>query len=222
MKACIHLIKNMTINIIDYGSGNLQSARNAFEKASNELNKSVEILVSKKVDDLKNASRIVLPGVGSFTDCKSGIEAIDGMMEALNYYVIKCGIPFLGICVGMQLLASKSYEDGEDDGFRWIQGDVVKIRKQKGFPVPHMGWNNLEIKNFHPILNEICSGDHAYFVHSYKFLSANKKHVIATTDYSSNVEAVIARDNIVGTQFHPEKSQEIGMKFIKNFITWQP
>lgn len=212
----------MTINIIDYGSGNLQSARNAFEKVSKELNQPVKIHVSRNADDLKNTSGIVLPGVGSFSDCKNGVESIDGMIEALNYYIIKCGIPFFGICVGMQLLASKSFENGEDDGFSWIYGDVVKINKQTDFPVPHMGWNNLEIKYSHPILKGIRNGDHAYFVHSYKFISANKKHVIATTDYSSIVEAVIARDNIIGTQFHPEKSQGTGMQIIKNFLTWQP
>ena len=212
----------MTINIIDYGSGNLQSARNAFEKVSKELNQSVEIHISRNVDDLKNTSGIVLPGVGSFLDCKNGVESIDGMMEALEYYILKCGIPFFGICVGMQLLASKSFENGEDNGFSWIYGDVIKIKQQTGFPVPHMGWNNLEIKCSHPILNGIRDGDHAYFVHSYKFISANKNHIIATTDYSSIIEAVIARDNIVGTQFHPEKSQETGMQIIKNFLTWQP
>lgn len=207
-----------TVAIIDYGSGNLHSAAKAFERVASETGH--KVLVTNKPDQLKSASHIVLPGVGAFGDCRQGLFAVAGMVEALTAEVINKKKPFLGICVGMQLLAEKGFERGEHQGLGWIKGEVKKIvPKDKSLKVPHMGWNELRIKQAgHQLLKGIKDGDHAYFVHSYGFICADKKNVLAEVEYSGVITAAIGRENIMGVQFHPEKSQETGMKIIGNFL----
>ncbi len=207
--------------IIDYGSGNLRSVAKAFEHASVE-----EVLVTNEPAELENASHIVLPGVGAFADCKAGLLALPGMIDALTTEVIEQKKPFLGICVGMQLMATLGREHGETAGFDWIAGEVVEIRPDDSssdvrLKIPHMGWNALNFKeNAHPVLHGFKPGVHAYFVHSYHFAAANPAHVLASVDYGGPVTAMIGRDNIIGTQFHPEKSQHFGLAFIENFLKW--
>ena len=211
----------MTTVIIDYGSGNLRSAAKAFERAARE-NGGDAINVTNAPEDVRAADRVVLPGVGAFGDCRAGLFAIDGMAEALTATVIDAGRPFLGICVGMQLMATQGLEHGAHDGFGWIPGAVEALTPAPGRPVPHMGWNDLTIKAEHPLLAGVESGAHAYFVHGYAFRAADPSHVLAETDYGLPVVAVIGRDNLVGTQFHPEKSQETGLRLIANFLSWTP
>ena len=203
--------------IIDYGSGNLRSAAKAFEHASVE-----EVLVSNDPAALQDASHIVLPGVGAFADCKAGLEAVPGMIAALEEQVIKQKKPFLGICVGMQLMATRGLEHGETAGFNWIEGEVVEIKPAEAtLKIPHMGWNALEFgKGAHPVLQGFEAGVHAYFVHSYHFAAANSANVLAGVDYGGKVTAMVGRDNMIGTQFHPEKSQQFGLAFIENFLKW--
>lgn len=202
--------------IIDYGSGNLRSAAKAFEEVSDG-----EVLVSSNPADLAEATHIVLPGVGAFGDCAAGLRVIDGMVPAMEEQVLQNKKPFLGICVGMQLLAEKGYEHGEHDGLGWIPGKVVKIEPaDPKFPVPHMGWNSLEIVDGlteNQLLQDTIYGD-VYFVHSYQF-ECEDEFKIATTDYCGAVTAVVARNNIFGVQFHPEKSQKAGLRIIKNFLS---
>lgn len=211
----------MTTVIIDYGSGNLRSAAKAFERAARESGGG-SITVTDSPDEVARADRIVLPGVGAFADCRAGVLALDGMRETLEDAVIARGRPFLGICVGMQLMATRGLEHGVHDGFGWIAGEVAALTPAPGRPVPHMGWNELAVRRAHPVLDGIESGAHAYFVHSYAFRAEDSKHVIAATDYGGPVTAVIGRDNMVGTQFHPEKSQETGLRLIANFLSWRP
>lgn len=210
---------NQKIIIIDYGSGNLASVCNALElvKDSNQ-----EILISNNPSDLEIATHIILPGVGAFGDCISSLKAISGMKEVLENQVLKLKKPFLGICVGMQLLADIGYEYGESKGLGFIHGKVVKIDDKNGaLKIPHMGWNNLVINsNNHPVLADIDTGDHVYFVHSYYFVPDNKDEVLANVDYGEKITAIIAKENIIATQFHPEKSDKIGLKLLKNFIDW--
>ena len=212
------------VAIIDYGSGNLHSARKAFERAVAEGETGQTILVTSDPLEVRAASRIVLPGVGAFADCKRGLEALPGMAEAMAERVLNQGIPFLGICVGMQLLASFGHEHGDHEGLGWIGGDVEHITPlDPGLKIPHMGWNELMFEpGSHPLLAGLVPGAHAYFVHSYAFRANNPSHVLATVDYGGPINALIGRDNIAGTQFHPEKSQSAGLTLIANFLKWKP
>lgn len=210
--------------IIDYGSGNLRSAAKAFERAARDSGIEAEVAVSADAAALATASHIVLPGVGAFADCKRGLAAVPGMIEALEEQVVRGGKPFLGICVGMQLMADRGLEFETVAGLGWIPGDVVALTpSDRTLKVPHMGWNDLELKGAgHPVLAGIKSGDHAYFVHSYHLAASDPAQVLATVEYGGAVTAIVGRDNLVGTQFHPEKSQEAGLRLIANFLGWQP
>ncbi len=214
----------MSVVIVDYGSGNLRSAAKAFERAVAESGLGYSVIVSSDPKVVAAAGHIVLPGVGAFADCRRGLDALPGMVEALIRTVIENGRPFLGICVGMQLMARLGREHGEHNGLGWIDGEVVLMpAAAAGLKVPHMGWNDLKIKApAHPLLTGIPVGQHAYFVHSYSFRPADPGVVMATVDYGGEVVAVIGRDNLVGTQFHPEKSQATGLRLIGNFLRWRP
>jgi glutamine amidotransferase len=216
----------MHVAIIDYGSGNLHSAAKAFERASAESGAGLEVKVTADPQEVATADRIVLPGVGAFADCRSGLLAVDGMMDALSEGVQEAGKPFLGICVGMQLLATRGLEHGNWPGFDWIGGEVRAIEpSDKSLKIPHMGWNTLDIVNGHPLLDGIATGSdglHAYFVHSYHLVADQRSDIVAETGYGGPVTAMVGRDNIVGTQFHPEKSQKLGLALIANFLTWRP
>jgi glutamine amidotransferase len=208
--------------IIDYGSGNLRSAAKALERAASERELSVTIEVSAEPDRLRNADRIVLPGVGAFADCRHGLDAVSGLVEVMEQRVHREGVPFLGICVGMQLLAARGLEYVVTKGLDWIPGDVVAI-EGVGLRIPHMGWNELEFTGTpHPLLSGIAPGDHAYFVHSYRLAASEPADVLATVDYGGPIAAVVGRHNIVGTQFHPEKSQDTGLRLLGNFLEWRP
>jgi imidazole glycerol-phosphate synthase subunit HisH len=212
-----------TTVIIDYGSGNLHSAHKAFERAASDHAIKGEIKVSARAEDVAKADRIVLPGVGAFKDCRNGLMVIEGMREALNERVIKGGFPFLGICVGMQLMATRGREHDTTQGLGWVAGDVVKITpKDPTLKIPHMGWNTLDLVGAHPVLKNIDTGSHAYFVHSYHLEAALPDDVLATSDYAGPITAMVGYDNMVGTQFHPEKSQGLGLQLIANFLRWKP
>ncbi len=214
------------VTIIDYGSGNLRSAAKAFERQAALLAHPPEICVTADPDLVRRADRIVLPGVGAFADCRAGLDAVSGMVEALEERVIVHGTPFLGICVGMQLLASEGREKAVTKGLGWIPGAVVKLTpSDPSLKIPHMGWNTLTICQPHPLLANIADGDdglHAYFVHSYHLQVAGDSTLMATADYGGAVTAAVGRDNIFGTQFHPEKSQALGLTLIDNFLKWAP
>ena len=216
----------MTVAIIDYGSGNLHSARKAFERAAREAGLDREVKVTSDPCDVLAASHVVLPGVGAFADCRRGLDAVPGMVEALTEAVRKGGKPFLGICVGAQLLATRGLEYETTAGLGWIPGDVAPIRPDDpALKIPHMGWNTLEAKRSHPVLDGIRTGSdglHAYFVHSFQLYADDPGDVLAVVDYGGPVTAIVARDNIVGTQFHPEKSQTLGLALIANFLKWRP
>jgi len=247
----------MTCVIIDYGSGNLHSALKSFERASIESGLNKTITLTNNPDDIAKADHIVLPGVGAYADCLSGLEAIDGLKEALEEAVIEKGRPFFGICVGMQLMSTEGHEHKVSKGLNWIPGLVEAIEpNDKSLKIPHMGWNTLSVyeswnetdsavacgqsealekssvvapvdnqASLHPVLKGIKIGEdglHAYFVHSYHFTPENPAHILATTDYGGQITAMIARDNMIGTQFHPEKSQTLGLKLISNFLGWKP
>ncbi len=216
----------MQIAIIDYGSGNLCSAAKAFERAAREAEVPAQIMVTDDADIVAKSDRIVLPGVGAYTDCRAGLDAIENMSATLKDTVIRQERPFLGICVGMQLMASRGLEHGETAGFDWIKGEVVKITpNDRHLKVPHMGWNTLRMAKRHPLFEGIPTGTeglHAYFVHSYHCDVANRDDLLAETDYGGPITAAIARDNMVGLQFHPEKSQALGLKLIANFLKWTP
>ena len=205
----------MKIALIDYGSGNLQSAYKALELVSNCKNK---IFITSNSKDLLKADKIILPGVGAFADCIKGLKSISGMTDVLNEVVLEKKKPFLGICIGMQLLATKGKEKGDHDGLGWIKGKVVKIKKNKKIKIPHMGWNTVKVISKHPILKR--KKFESYFVHSYNFICKNKKNIIATCDYQQKITAIVGKENIIGTQFHPEKSQKIGLEILKNFVSW--
>ncbi len=212
--------------IIDYGSGNLHSAHKAFERAAAEAQLKETIVVSSKPDDVANADRVVLPGVGAFKDCRNGLRAVDGMEEALRQQVIGRGRPFLGICVGMQLMATRGLEHETTMGLGWIAGDVKAIApSDAALKIPHMGWNTIRPHMQHALLDGIRTGDdglHAYFVHSYHMECMLEDDLVATTDYGGPVTAIVGYDNMVGTQFHPEKSQQLGLMFLSNFLRWKP
>jgi glutamine amidotransferase len=216
----------MRIAIIDYGSGNLRSAQKAFERAVRESGLAAEVALETDADAVRAADRIVLPGVGAYADCKAGLAALPGMVEALEETVRGRGRPFLGICVGMQLMSSRGLEKTVTPGFGWIAGDVVEMTpNDPSLKIPQIGWNTLELKRPHPLFSGIPTGPdglHAYFVHSYHLAAANPGDVLATTDYGGPVTAAVARDNMVGTQFHPEKSQTLGLALIANFLRWAP
>lgn len=212
----------MQIAIIDYGSGNLRSAAKAFERAGRDAGLVADVLVTSDPDAVRAAERIVLPGVGAFGDCRAGLDAIPGMVEALEEAVRREAKPFFGICVGMQLMAERGLEHGVHKGLGWLKGDVVKIEpSDPSLKIPHMGWNELEIVNGHPLLEDMPA-THAYFVHSYAFAVSDPSVLVARVDYGGPVTAMVARDNMVGTQFHPEKSQALGLALIGNFLKWRP
>ncbi len=212
----------MTVVIVDYGSGNLRSAAKAFARAAGDGANGV--LVTAEPERVAGADRVVLPGVGAFADCKAGLAALDGMGEALEEAVIRRGRPFLGICVGMQLMAKVGREHGDHTGLGWIDGEVVPVEPgDDHLKVPHMGWNELELaRHDHPVFAGIADGEHAYFVHGYRFVCAAAGDLLATADYGGPITAAIGRDNLVGTQFHPEKSQAAGLRLIANFLGWRP
>lgn len=214
----------MTVAIIDYGSGNLRSAAKAFERAIREAGRDEAVEVTADPGAVRAADRVVLPGVGAFADCKAGLLGLPGMIEALTEAVMDKGRPFLGICVGMQLMAEIGREHGEHAGLGWIPGAVEALApNDPALKIPHMGWNQLEIAaSGHPVLAGIEPGAHAYFVHSYAIRCGDPAHVLATVDYGGPVTAMIGRDNMVGTQFHPEKSQRTGLRLIGNFLNWRP
>ncbi len=214
----------MRIAIVDYGSGNLRSAAKAFERAGEDHDGAVEVVVTSRADVVAAADRVVLPGVGAFADCRAGLGAVDGMVEALQEFVQQSGRPFLGICVGMQLLADRGLEHGEHAGLGWIGGEVSAIEPgDRRMKVPHMGWNALRIKETPPTLfHGIDPGAHVYFVHSYGFVPTQQSCILAEVDYGPPIVAAIGQDNIAGTQFHPEKSQAVGLRFIANFLSWSP
>ena len=214
----------MKVAIIDYGSGNLRSAAKALERAARESVIKAEFVVTAHAGDLATAERIVLPGVGAFGDCMAGLGALDGMLEALQDNVIAGGKPFLGICVGMQLMATRGVEHGSHRGLSWITGEIAPIEpKDPGLKIPHMGWNELKLATpEHPILRNIPPAAHFYFVHGYAFRNADPAEVLARVDYGGDIIAVVGRDNLVGTQFHPEKSQRFGLTILRNFLGWQP
>ncbi len=214
-----------SVALIDYGSGNLASAAKALARAAADTGH--EIIVTADPEAVRAAERIVLPGVGAFADCMQGLSAVPGMVTALREKVLKEGAPFLGICIGMQLLATVGREFGQHMGLGWIAGEVVKIEPQKSdehpaLKIPHMGWNELKIVQPHKLLEGIAPGAHAYFVHSYHFKPVLPDDLLATTDYGETLTAVIGNENIVGTQFHPEKSQETGLRILANFLKWKP
>lgn len=212
--------------IIDYGSGNLHSAAKAFERAAGEQGLPLEIKVTAEPDEVLSAERIVLPGVGAFADCKAGLASVPGMIEALNEAVHERGTPFLGICVGLQLMASRGLEHGVTPGLNWVGGEVRPVEPDDpALKIPHMGWNTLTLDRPHALFQGIPTGPdglHAYFVHSYHFVPETNDVRVATTDYGGVVTAFVARDNVAGSQFHPEKSQKLGLALIANFLTWKP
>ncbi len=217
----------MTTVVIDYGSGNLRSAAKALAAAGGDVR------VTSDPRDVESAGRIVLPGVGAFADCRAGLDGLPGMVEALDETVRRKGRPFLGICVGMQLMAEAGLEHGRHPGLGWIAGNVIKLSPQgdqtksspqggQALKVPHMGWNELSLARAHPFFAGIENGAHAYFVHSYHLALTNPGDLLAATDYGGRIVAAVARDNMLGVQFHPEKSQAMGLRLLANFLNWQP
>jgi len=208
--------------LVDYDSGNLHSAEKAFQRMAAEGNGG-QVLVSQRPEDVARADRIVLPGDGAFPACRRALGAFGGLFEAIDEAVSRRAVPFLGICVGMQMLADWGREYHDTPGFGWIGGEVVRITPQDaGLKVPHMGWNDLVIDQPHPVLEGIATGEHAYFVHSYKFRVTDPAQRLAHVEYGGDVTAIVGRDTIVGTQFHPEKSQATGLRLIANFLRWRP
>jgi imidazole glycerol-phosphate synthase subunit HisH len=216
----------VSVAIIDYGSGNLHSAAKAFERAAREEGLGESIVVTRDPEKVARADRVVLPGVGAFADCRRGLDALDGMVEALNESVRERGRPFLGICVGMQLMAERGREYEVTRGLGWILGDVERIvPTDADLKIPHMGWNTLDARRPHPVLDGIALGPqglHAYFVHSFQLTPTVRSDLIAEAEYGGPVTAVVGRDSMVGTQFHPEKSQRLGLRLLANFMKWKP
>ncbi len=216
----------MTVAIIDYESGNLHSAAKAFERAASEAGTGQKILVTSDPDAVRGAERVVLPGVGAYADCMAGLSRVEGMLDVLEETVRREGKPFLGICVGMQLLSERGYEHQVSEGLGWIPGEVRLIEpSDAALKIPHMGWNTLNVRRDHALLDGIPAGPegwHAYFVHSYAITNIADGAMVAETEYGGPVAAIVARDNITGTQFHPEKSQKLGLRLITNFLRWRP
>ena len=211
----------MKLAIINYGSGNLHSVHKSFETVNQSLGHPYEILVSSSANEISQSDKIVLPGVGSFGECKKALMSYDGLLTSLEDVVINKKIPFMGICVGMQLLADQSSEFEINEGLKWIPGEVVKLDSNNNFPIPHMGWNEIEFID-HPLFTGCSQKSDFYFVHSYYFKLQNKDNLLATTKYPNELTAAVIKDNIFGTQFHPEKSHSNGMRVIKNFLNWRP
>jgi len=216
----------VSVAIIDYGSGNLHSAAKAFERAARSMENPEKIVLTRDPEAVFRADRIVLPGVGAFADCRRGLDALDGMIEAMTEAVRKKARPFFGICVGMQLLAERGREYEVTEGLGWIAGEVDRIVPGDAkLKIPHMGWNTLNVVRPHPVLDGLtfgAEGRHAYFVHSYQLNPAQRADLVADAEYGGAVTAIVARDNIFGTQFHPEKSQKLGLALITNFLQWNP
>jgi imidazole glycerol-phosphate synthase subunit HisH len=216
----------MSVAIVDYGSGNLHSAAKAFERAARDCGYAEPIVVTSDPEEVARAERVVLPGVGAFADCRRGLDAVSGMVEALDTRVRRQGRPFLGICVGMQLMAERGREYEVTEGLGWIAGEVDRIApSDRGLKIPHMGWNTLNEVRPHKLLEGIevgPAGLHAYFVHSFHLKPAVRDNLVAEADYGGPVTAIVARDTAVGTQFHPEKSQRLGLRLIVNFLKWKP
>jgi glutamine amidotransferase len=216
----------VSVAIVDYGSGNLHSAAKAFERAARDSGHTQPIVVTSDPDVVRRADRVVLPGVGAFADCRHGLDAVTGMVDALEETVRKNGRPFLGICVGMQLMAERGREYVVTPGLSWIAGEVDRITPtDAALKIPHMGWNTLNENIHHPLLDNIptgANGLHAYFVHSYHLNPSDRSDLVAQADYGGAVTAIVARDTVVGTQFHPEKSQRLGLALIANFLKWKP
>lgn len=208
--------------LVDYDSGNLHSAQKAFERMAREAGGGT-VVVTSEPDVVARADRIVLPGDGAFPACNAALHRFTGLFEAIDEAVTRRAVPFLGICIGMQMLASRGLEFEPTPGFDWIGGEVVRITPaDPALKVPHMGWNDLVLDRPHPVLDGISTGDHAYFVHSFHFVVADPAHRLAHVDYAGPITAIVGRDNIVGTQFHPEKSQRTGLRLIANFLGWKP
>ena len=214
----------MTVAIIDYGSGNLRSAAKSFERAAREAGLDLEVLVTADPEAVRAAERVVLPGVGAFGDCRAGLHGLPGMVEALEEAVIGRGRPFFGICVGMQLMAAVGREHGAHAGLGWVPGEVTALApSDPALKIPHMGWNSLEIlESGHPVLEGLGPDAYVYFVHGYQFRPDSPEHLLARVDYGGPVAAAVGRDNLFGTQFHPEKSQAAGLAIIGNFLRWRP
>ncbi len=216
----------MTVALIDYGSGNLHSAAKAFERAARALELPEKVVVTRDPETVYRADRIVLPGVGAFADCRKGLDALDGMVDAMTEAVRGKARPFFGICVGMQLMATQGKEHVTTPGLNWIAGDVEKITpRDESLKIPHMGWNTLDMLHEHPVLERLPLGDngrHAYFVHSYHLNATSEADVLARADYGGLLTAIVAKDTMFGTQFHPEKSQRFGLALIANFLKWKP
>ena len=216
----------MRVAIIDYGSGNLRSATKAFERASRESGITAEVDLTADADRIRTADRIVLPGVGAYADCRAGLDVVPGMVEAIREVVEREGRPFLGICVGTQLMSTRGLEKTVTEGFGWIEGDVKEIEpSDPSLKIPQIGWNTIHVKHSHPLFQGIPTGEgglHAYFVHSYHIDAKHSEDVLAECDYGGPVTAAVARGNVAGTQFHPEKSQALGLALIANFLKWKP
>ena len=213
----------MTTAILDYGSGNLRSAAKAFERAAAETGAAGPILVTSRPEEVAGADRLVLPGVGAFADCRRGLAAVPGLEAALVEAVQRRGRPFLGICVGMQLMAERGREFETVEGLDWIAGEVRAIEpSDRALKIPHMGWNELSIRAPHPVLDGLAAGAHVYFVHGFALYPSRPADLLAETDYGGALAAAVGRDNLIGTQFHPEKSQSAGLRLIANFLRWRP
>ena len=212
----------MSITVIDYGSGNLKSAAKALEAAANNINVDSKIIVTSNPEAIKKSNKVILPGQGSFRDCYLGIKKIPGLEDALNEFVLVKKKPIFGICVGMQLFAKIGYESQETKGFGWIDGIVRKINNiNKTLKLPHMGWNQIEFKKDFVLFSGLENKSHMYFVHSYELTTKQKDCIVATTNYGNSIVVAVAKENIFGTQFHPEKSQKNGLKILENFLKWE-
>ena len=215
-------MKNISIVVVDYDCGNIHSATKALELAMSESNANGSVSLTKDPEEIIKSDKIVLPGVGAFESCIKKLTCIDGLREALDEAVLVKAKPILGICIGLQLMATSSFEGGKHSGLNWIEGDVIPLEPyDKKLKVPHMGWNNVDTKRHHPVFNDIKSSDY-YFVHSYKFSPLDKETIISSTNYGEDFVSSLGKDNILGTQFHPEKSQTAGVNLLKNFIEWSP
>ena len=213
----------MTTAIIDYGSGNLRSATKAFERAAREGGTNDAIVLTADADTVRRADRIVLPGVGAYADCRAGRDAVPGMVDVLQERVRDGGVPFLGICVGMQLMAERGLEKTVTPGLGWIKGDIALMEpSDPSLKIPQIGWNELTRHRDHMLLNGIAPDLHAYFVHSYALAGGDDETIVATTNHGGEWPAIVAKDNMAGTQFHPEKSQALGLALIANFLAWAP
>lgn len=211
-----------TLALIDYGSGNLHSAERALRLVADQASRALDIVVTSDPDQVAESERIVLPGVGHFADCAKNLKAQDGLIEALEEAVIETGRPFFGICVGQQLLATRGLEDGDTPGLDWIPGTVAQIEPGAGYRIPHVGWNGLTLIQDHPVMADLGEDPHVYFTHSFAYRETAEGNIAAKTDYGGDMIAAVARDNLFATQFHPEKSQRVGLKILSNFVTWDP